>query len=637
MASRRRNVKRSSDFVTRDELDELRTQIDRLAASFKLPPWLALRGVPGIGSEDDSYGYRFIGESQTVETITDGDAPASSPAPTVAGGPRYLAITWTGVANADLVRYEVHVGTSSGFTPGGSTLAAETGATIVYVRAVNGSDLLYDTDYYVKLVAKDDDGSAAASAAAGPERLDPNGTDDFLAGSVTAETLASSIALIGRLVAGQEGACRVELGVTEDGDVGIYAFDTDGITKTFYVEAESGLVFVSGRFAFGAASSLEDDVVELFEQQSGGFQPTALRQVSTSGFGAAVSSVTSSWNIPTRIGSLLLAVVVTSDNDSGAATHSTPAGWTLVKSDVKTVGTESVRGSLYKIQNAPSDSGAQVFNFGSTADVGSARMFEVVGAEIEDSGNTASNTGNDSSPTVSTPGSLAQTDNFTIALVANRSDATFLNDFPETRDSPSDDGFSPLASQAAESTGGHFWRAVYKNVTDGAAQTYDDSIYGDNGILTDSEWVAIVANFKAKAADVEPPNPGFTKLYALDTDEGPGNAYLHTMTQDGAPQMICLGTGGELWLWDHITATINLGSLAAGAAATTDVTVTGVRAGDLVMFLDTEAVTHRGFIVRAAPIAPSDNTVTLRLFNAGATLDPLSDTYHFLVIHRSSV
>ncbi len=97
--------------------------------------------------------------------ITDGVAPSSSPTPTVIGGPSFIAARWTAVDNHDPVTYEVHISASSGFTPGPSTLYAETAATGSIIKTLaDNSALAYGILYFVKIIAKDADGSAAAGA-----------------------------------------------------------------------------------------------------------------------------------------------------------------------------------------------------------------------------------------------------------------------------------------------------------------------------------------------------------------------------------------------------------------------------------------------------------------------------------------
>lgn len=96
---------------------------------------------------------------------TDGIPPASSPTPTVRGGLVFLLAEWTAIANADPVTYEVHISTTTGFTPDATTKKGEITGTFMFIKAMpDGSALSYGTMYYVKTIAKDADGSAAASA-----------------------------------------------------------------------------------------------------------------------------------------------------------------------------------------------------------------------------------------------------------------------------------------------------------------------------------------------------------------------------------------------------------------------------------------------------------------------------------------
>jgi hypothetical protein len=96
--------------------------------------------------------------------VKDGAAPASSPAATVVGGLGYLTAFWPAVANNDPVTYDVHVSATTGFTPNAGTLYASVDATSINIRTLPQSTtpLTYGTTYYVKIVARDADGSAAA-------------------------------------------------------------------------------------------------------------------------------------------------------------------------------------------------------------------------------------------------------------------------------------------------------------------------------------------------------------------------------------------------------------------------------------------------------------------------------------------
>lgn len=99
--------------------------------------------------------------------LSDGLAPSTSPTPVVTGGIGYLHVGWPLVTNADLVTYEVHISTTTGFTAGPTTKVAQiNGNAIVLEKDAAGAALVYGTTYYVKIIAKDVDGAAAAGTQA---------------------------------------------------------------------------------------------------------------------------------------------------------------------------------------------------------------------------------------------------------------------------------------------------------------------------------------------------------------------------------------------------------------------------------------------------------------------------------------
>ena len=181
-------------------------------------------------------------EGTVVPVATDGDAPASSPTPELHGGVGYIAAQWDGVSNADPVTYEVHVSTSTGFTPDSSTLYAEQKGTLAFIKTLpDGTALEYfDTDgetplpYYVRIIAKDDDGSAAAGTEASASMTQATGPD-IAVGTVTADhVFAASFAtqylgavdsLISNLVAGDPEGQHIEI----DAD-GLRVISADGDT-----------------------------------------------------------------------------------------------------------------------------------------------------------------------------------------------------------------------------------------------------------------------------------------------------------------------------------------------------------------------------------------------------------------------
>lgn len=168
---------------------------------------------------------------------SDGNPPATSPAPTVTGGIGALHVRWEAVVNADIVDYEVHVSPTSGFTPDASTLSVTTKATSHAIRelvtAVGDpatTDLHYNTPYYVKLIAKDADGSAAVSAEASGQIV-PVFTGDIavnqawvgtmVVDNLLGGTLDANVTVSGTIKTSDSGA-RVELS-----NAGLTAYDAD--------------------------------------------------------------------------------------------------------------------------------------------------------------------------------------------------------------------------------------------------------------------------------------------------------------------------------------------------------------------------------------------------------------------------
>lgn len=144
---------------------------------------------------------------------SDGLVPPVVDAPVLVGLPRMLLAKWPGVVNPDPVTYEVHLSTVSGFTPTGATMIAETAATMITVASLpDGAALAYDTPYYVRVVAKDQDGAAAPGEET-EGMLDPAGTADIAVGAITAALLESVLVLSSTIKTADSGR-RVELSNT---------------------------------------------------------------------------------------------------------------------------------------------------------------------------------------------------------------------------------------------------------------------------------------------------------------------------------------------------------------------------------------------------------------------------------------
>lgn len=132
---------------------------------------------------------------------SDGSPPASSPTPTVTPGIGYLFLSWLPVTNNDPVTYEIHVSVTSGFTPNPGTKAGEIQGTVANLRnTAGGTPLAYGTTYYVKIIAKDVDGAAAASAQGSGTPAKLTNSDSSLvitAADVQTGTLGASIITLG--------------------------------------------------------------------------------------------------------------------------------------------------------------------------------------------------------------------------------------------------------------------------------------------------------------------------------------------------------------------------------------------------------------------------------------------------------
>ena len=218
----------------------------------------------------------FIDPITLPPNPTDGNPPATSPAPTVQGGLGFLAVKWTAITNADQVTYDVHLSTTSGFTPGPTTLAGTTNGTIMFLRLdADDVELVYDQDYFVKIVARDLDGSAAASTEAGPTRLDPAGTEDILAGAITAEKLESVLVLATTIATATTGS-RVEVtaadGITlyDAANSVLVTLPVDGSDPTFRGNVITGGLTVLGNALIQGADNHMDkgSVLTLNEGQA---------------------------------------------------------------------------------------------------------------------------------------------------------------------------------------------------------------------------------------------------------------------------------------------------------------------------------------------------------------------------------
>lgn len=189
----------------------------------------------------DAAAAQAAADAAAAAANSDGLAPTASPDPVVLAGIESMQVRWDPITNADPVTYDVHVSTVLGFTPGPTTLVASDPGSQIYIRRLPGPDpapgaadpreLQYDTPYYVRIIARDEDGPAAASAQAVGSIFQITGihlaVDSVTAAAIMAGTLVgelfAGVVFLGSTFKTAETGQRVEWGVA-----GIQGYKPDG-------------------------------------------------------------------------------------------------------------------------------------------------------------------------------------------------------------------------------------------------------------------------------------------------------------------------------------------------------------------------------------------------------------------------
>jgi hypothetical protein len=173
---------------------------------------------------------------------SDGNVPTGTiPTPTAISGIGGIHVRWTAMSNADVLSYEVHVGTTAGFTASGSTLIGTVTGTYFFAKVDGaGADLAYATNYYFKLRPFDVDGPHAsygpASGAAQVSRV--SGTTDITDGTIQTAKLVDGAVTAAKLGAAIGGGnllanSSFELDANADGVANDWTAATSGtITAT---------------------------------------------------------------------------------------------------------------------------------------------------------------------------------------------------------------------------------------------------------------------------------------------------------------------------------------------------------------------------------------------------------------------
>lgn len=244
----------------------------------KLVCW-SQAGVPSAASA------QVEGDSWPIEVTSDGFAPSFSPDPEAIAGIDAIYVRWPSIANVDPVKYEVHISTTLGFTPDSTTLVGETEASMFTVKNLPGPvpmdgeedtrKLAYDTAYYIRVVAKDEDGAAPPSLQAvgyvfrvtGVNlAVDSVTTQSIAAGSIVGEHFSATVIMAGTFKTAVDGQ-RIETGIA-----GIKGYKSDGSlmlnfptdpNETALIDAEiiaRGLTVTNG-MVLRATSRVEVDAV----------------------------------------------------------------------------------------------------------------------------------------------------------------------------------------------------------------------------------------------------------------------------------------------------------------------------------------------------------------------------------------
>lgn len=206
----------------------------------------------------------YASSNATSRAVTDGVAPSASPTPTVIGRSGALYVRWTGTTNNDPVTYEVHISTTTGFTPGAGTKVGDTKSTFQTIEALPGAapspgdpdlrTLMYDVTYYVKIIAKDDDGAAAAGTQGSGQMVRITGPD-IAADTITGNNIVSGTftgeEFAGEVFVGNKFTSRGTGGTGQGVEFGVDGFGvwrSTGIKKFYVPVGDDEDAFVDGEF-----------------------------------------------------------------------------------------------------------------------------------------------------------------------------------------------------------------------------------------------------------------------------------------------------------------------------------------------------------------------------------------------------
>lgn len=667
-----------NEFVPRWEFEqlkaELRGEIQR--SERQIPVWINIEPDP-LGGPDGTGGYtwRFRGAADkalAADVIeTDGAAPGSSPTPVMTGGITMLFIKWTPIVNADEVTYEVHLSTTTGFTPSAATLLTDTQGFMVTTRTLpDGTPLAQGTTYYAKIIARDADSAAAASAqddAVLAQVTEPDiATDAIIARHILAEEiqaghLEAAMVLVNTLIAGAGAATtRIEIGVAQDEEdsfIGIRSFDSEGI-DTLRVDAETGKLYVRGEIDWGTASRLDEDDVMLIKEQAIGFQTPSIRQRSAGGVynaGGLSGSISRTFGSPSLAGNtLILHIFQWREGTTTPGAISDPAGYTLIENRTGS-GTFGSVGANYRSrqqvwvrENAPATSS---ISRTPSSDATHATMdfVEVRGTLASlsvDSAAEDSEVGEsvDHETHVGPTATLAQTDSLAISF-----HSVFVHENDVSLDSNGNIYWHH--EPAMDTTGTEYGFSITPNNRVTVPSIGTCTMYEVTAATTALEhgmhWSATPAFsdefgyesyimvLKAAVAAVTTPEQTWVKVYGKFVNGSSNDATaLHTIGEDGVEMSLVGGPANARYQLFTFTATHNVASLGAHAGTSTAMAVTGAAVGDLVIGVQVlDATDVRPLLLHPEPTVTVADQVQMVIFNTDSGVrDAASTTYRFFLL-----
>ena len=129
------------------------------------------------------------GNISSTSIRSDGAIPSMSGVAVLSSGIGYLYARWTAATSVDSITYDVHISAVNGFAPDANSLSLTTTSLFGFIRkqgpGAASADLVYGTTYYVRVVARDADGSSAASAQSSGFTVQV-GAPDITLGTITA-------------------------------------------------------------------------------------------------------------------------------------------------------------------------------------------------------------------------------------------------------------------------------------------------------------------------------------------------------------------------------------------------------------------------------------------------------------------